>query len=148
MLVGGVVVENDVHDLSGRHLRLNSIQEADELLVTMAVHATADDLAFEHVKSDEQRCCAVALVVVGHRSGAALLHRQAGLGAIKRLDLRFLIDRENDRMSGWIDIEPDDVTQLVDEFRVIGELELLHPMRLKAVSAPNALDGTGTDADD
>src|SRR6266571_4931822 len=64
MLVGGVVVEDDVHDLSGRHLRLNSIQEADELLVTMAVHATADDLAFEHVKSDEQRCCAVALVVV------------------------------------------------------------------------------------
>ena len=75
MLVGGVIVEDDVHDLSGRHLRRNSIQEADELLVTMALHATADDLAFEHVKSGEQRCCAVALVVVGHRSGAALLHR-------------------------------------------------------------------------
>jgi hypothetical protein len=35
-----------VHDLSGRHLRLNSIQEADELVVTTPVHATADDLAF------------------------------------------------------------------------------------------------------
>jgi hypothetical protein len=28
----------------------------------------------------------VPLVIVGHGSGAALLHRQAGLGAIKRLD--------------------------------------------------------------
>src|SRR3954467_3953091 len=38
MLVGSVVVEDHVHELSGRHLRLNSIQEADELLVTMALH--------------------------------------------------------------------------------------------------------------
>ena len=28
---GGVVVEDDVHDLSGGHLRFNSIEEADEL---------------------------------------------------------------------------------------------------------------------
>jgi hypothetical protein len=31
-------------------------------------------------------------------------------------------------MSGWIDIEPDNVTQPVDELWVVGELELLHPM--------------------
>jgi len=104
-------------------------------------------MTFEYVEGGEQRCCAVALEVVGHRSGTTLLHRQARLGAVERLDLRFLIDRENDRMSGWIDIEPDDVTQLVDELWIGGELELLHPMRLKAVSAPNALDGTGADAD-
>ena len=147
MLVGGVVVEDDVHGRFSRHLRFNCIQKADELLVTMALHATADDLAFEHVESGEQRCCPVAFIVVGHRSGAALLHRQTRLGAIQRLDLRFLIDRENDGMSGWINVEPDNVTQLVDELRIVGELELLHFMRLKAVSAPNALDGTGADAD-
>lgn len=80
--------------------------------------------------------CRGALEVVGHRSNAALLHRQARLGAVKRLDLRFLIDRENNRMSGWIDLEPDNVTQRVDELWVVGELELSYPMRLKAVSAP------------
>ena len=31
MLVGGVVVEDHVHDLSSRHLRLNGVEEADEL---------------------------------------------------------------------------------------------------------------------
>src|SRR4051794_11006110 len=49
MLMGGVVVEDDVHELSGGHLCLDSIQEADELLVTMALHAAANDLAFEDV---------------------------------------------------------------------------------------------------
>lgn len=147
VLVGGVVVEDDVHGLFGRHLRFNCIQKANELLVTMALHATADDLAFEHVESGEQRCGTVALIVVGHRSGTALLHRQTRLGAIQRLDLRFLIDREDDGMSGWINVKPDNVTQLVDEFRIVGEFELLQLMRLKAMSAPNALDGTGADAD-
>src|SRR3954454_17118740 len=49
MLMGGVVVEDDVHELSGGHLCLDSIEEADELLVTMALHAAANDLAFEDV---------------------------------------------------------------------------------------------------
>ena len=67
---------------------------------------------------------------------------------VERLDLAFLIDRENDGMDGRIDIEADDVAQLVDKFRVGGELELFHPVRLKAVRAPDALDGTRADIDD
>ena len=69
MLVDGVIVENYVNKLPGRHLSLNGIQEADELLVPMASHTSADDLAFEHVESSEQRRCAMTLVVVGHRTG-------------------------------------------------------------------------------
>ena len=81
-------------------------------------------LALEYVESSEQRCCAMAFVVVGHGPGAALLHRQAGLSAIERLDLRLFVDREDDGMGGWIDIKPDHVAQLVDELRIVGELEL------------------------
>ena len=99
MLVGSVVVEDHVHDFSGRHLRLNGVQEADELLMTMALHASADDLAFEDIESSEQRRCAMALVVVGHRAGAAFLHRQAGLGAVERLDLRLFSSTE--RTMAW-----------------------------------------------
>jgi len=65
MLVGGVVVEDHVHDFFYRHLRLNGVQEADELLVTMALHTLANDLAFEDIESSEQRRGAMALVVVG-----------------------------------------------------------------------------------
>jgi hypothetical protein len=70
VLVDGVIVEDHVNRLSDRHLRLNGIQEADELLMPMALHTSADHLAFEHVESSEPHRCAVALVVVGHRTGA------------------------------------------------------------------------------
>jgi len=36
MLVGGVVVEDRVHQLSGRHGGLDAVQKADELLVAMS----------------------------------------------------------------------------------------------------------------
>jgi hypothetical protein len=51
-------------------------------------------------------------------------------------------------MGGRVDIETDDVAQLVDETRVGGEFELFHPVRLQAVRAPDALDGTRADVDD
>ena len=65
-------------------------------------------------------------VVVGHGAAAALLHRQAGLGAVERLDLALLVDREHDGMRRRIDVEPDDVAQLGGELRVVGQLELAH----------------------
>src|SRR5205814_8529230 len=103
MLVDRVVIDDGVDRLSYGHLGLDGVEEADELLVPMALHVAADDGAVENVvKGGEQRGCAVALVVVGHGPGAALLHRQAGLSAVERLDLALLIDREDDRMGWWI----------------------------------------------
>src|SRR4051794_22155164 len=84
MLVGGVVVEDDVDHLAGRHLGLDRVQEAHELLMAVALHVAADDGPVEDVERSEQGRCAMALVVVGHRAGSAFLHRQAGLGAVER----------------------------------------------------------------
>ena len=60
--------------------------------MAVALHAAADDRAVEHVEGGEQRGRAVALVVVGHGPGPPLLHRQARLGAVERLDLALLVD--------------------------------------------------------
>jgi hypothetical protein len=84
VLVGGVVVEDEVNDLADRHLGLDGIEEADELLMPVALHAAADHHAFQDVQRREQRGGAVALVVMGQGAGAALLHGQAGLGAVER----------------------------------------------------------------
>src|SRR3954470_22529495 len=65
-LVGGVVVEDDVDDLAGRDRRLDGVEEADELLVPVALHAAAEHGPVEHVEGGEQRRRAVALVVMGH----------------------------------------------------------------------------------
>ena len=132
--------------LSGRHRGLDGVEEADELLVAVAGHVAADDGAVEHVQRGEERGGAVPLVVVGHRAGAALLHRQPGLGAVERLDLALLVDREHDGVRRRVEIEPDHVAQLRDEPRIVRELELPNPVRLEAMGAPDALDRTDADA--
>ena len=140
MLVGGVVVDDGVDRLPRRNLSFDDIEEADELLMAMALHVAADHRAVEDVHRGEQRRRSVPLVVVRHGSGAALLQRQSGLGAVQRLNLALLVDRQDDGVRGRIDIEPDDVAQFVDEARIVGQLELAHPVRLKAVGAPDALN--------
>ena len=146
MLMDGVVVEDNVDQLAGRNLRFNGVEEADELLMTVTLHVAADDRTVEDVERSDQGRGAVALVVVGHGSGATLLHRQAGLSAVERLDLALLVNRKHDGVRRRIDIEPDDITQLGDKIRIIGQLELAHPMWLKPVGAPDALDGAEADA--
>ncbi len=89
MLVGSIVVENDVDRLVVGHLGVDGVEEANELLMTMTLHVAADDGAVEHVEGGKQRGCTVPLVVVGHCAEPALLHRQARLGAVERLDLAF-----------------------------------------------------------
>ena len=64
VLVGGVVVEDGVDQLAGRHGALDGVEEADELLVPVPRHALADDAAVDHVQRREQGRRAVADVVV------------------------------------------------------------------------------------
>ena len=139
MLVGGVVVDDGVDAFPCRDLRLDGVEEADEFLMPVALHVAADDGAVEHVERGEQRRRAVALVVVGHRSGAARLHRQSRLGAVERLDLALLVDREDDGMGGRIDVEADDVLEFLGELRVVRQLERPDAMRRELVRLQDAL---------
>src|SRR6516165_967628 len=97
MLVGCVIVDDRMDLLTLGDLRVDLIEEADELLMPMALHIAADDGAVENVERGEQcRRRAVALVVVRHRPGAPRLHRQSRLSAVEGLDLALLVDREYD----------------------------------------------------
>ncbi len=77
---------------------IDDIEEANELLMAMTPHTLAEDLALKDIESREQGGDAMPLVIVGHGSGATLLHRQSRLGAVQSLDLAFLIDRQHDSM--------------------------------------------------
>jgi hypothetical protein len=55
------------------------------------------------------------------------------LGAVERLDLALLVDREDDRMGGWIDVEADDVFEFLGELRVVRQLERADAMRRELV---------------
>ena len=64
VLVGCVVIQNGMDELAGGHGGLHPIEEADELLMPMALHALADDRAVEHVQCCEQRGRSVSDIVM------------------------------------------------------------------------------------
>src|SRR5438046_2950385 len=72
---------------------------------------------------------------------------EAGLGAVESLDLAFLVDRDDDGMSGRVHIEADDIFDLVGEGRVVGFLEAADPVGLETVGLPDALHGAQADTD-
>ena len=64
MLVRAVIVHDQMKVETGRSLGVDLFEKADELLMPMARHAVADDLAVEHAEGGKQRRRAVAFVVV------------------------------------------------------------------------------------
>src|ERR1700723_262895 len=145
VLVSGIVVDDHMHRLLLGHLGINDVEEADELLMAMALHTLADDLAFQHIKRCEQRRDAMTLVVVCDGASTSLLHRQPRLGAVQRLDLAFLIDRENDGVVGRVDVEADDLFELGRKLGIVGQLEPADQMRPQAMSTPDPLHRTDAD---
>ena len=48
----------------------------------------------------------IALVVIGHRAGAPLVHRRTGFGTVQRLNLAFGVDAENRGLVQQIELSP------------------------------------------
>lgn len=65
MFVGSIVVEDDVDGLLRWNSFLDGVEEADELLMTMALHIPADHLTYEHVEGSEECGGAVILGRIG-----------------------------------------------------------------------------------
>jgi hypothetical protein len=97
----------------------------------MALHTPTDHLTFEHIEGSKQRGGTVTLVIMGHGAGAPLLHRQARLCTVQRLDLALFIDGQNYGMGRRVDIEADNVARLCRELRVVRELECADAVWLK-----------------
>ena len=77
-----------------------------ELLMPVAFVKVPDDFALQQIQRGEQRGRSVPFVVVGHGSAAALLQRQAGLGAVQRLDLALFVDTSTIALSGGFRYRP------------------------------------------
>ena len=97
----------------------------------------ADDLAGGEVQRGVEAGGAGAFVVVGGALGGAREHRQDRRGAVERLDLGLLIDAQHDGALGRVEVEPDDVADLLDEQRVLGELPRLLAVRLQPERLPD-----------
>jgi hypothetical protein len=134
MFVGGVIVEDGVDHFAGRHGAVDGIKKADEFLVGMALHAAAVHDAVEGIEGGEQGDGAVPFVVVPQGSALAGFHREPRLGAVERPDLRFLVDREHDRVGWRMHIEADDIYHLLGQSRVGEALEGAQATRLSRLA--------------
>src|SRR5712671_5694321 len=103
------IVHDDVNVEIGGHMLFDGVEEAAEFLRPVARHAFADDGSGLYVEGGKQRGRPVPLVVMGVPFGLPGSHREQRLGAIQRLDLRFLIDAEHQRVVRRVEIEADNV---------------------------------------
>lgn len=141
VLVGAVVVHDQVQLQILGHLLVDPSQEAEELLMTVAGLALSDHCTGGHIQRREQRGGAVADVVVGDALHVAQAHRQQRLGAVQCLDLRLLVNAEHHRLDGRVQVQARDVADLLDKERIGGDLEVLLPVGLDRESLQPAVDG-------
>ena len=122
MLVGAVVVENQMNvHVHGNGL-IDLAQKAQALLVAMAWLALGDHLAGGHIQRREEGCGAVANDVVGDALDLLQAHGKQRLSPVQRLNLRLLFNAEHNRLVGRIQVEANNVADL---FKKNGSVESL-----------------------
>ena len=94
-----------------------------------------------NIEGGKQCRGAVADIIVGDAFDIAESHRQHRLGAIERLNLALLIDRQHNRVVGRVQVEADHIAHLFDEEGVGGELETLAAVRLQRKELKDPVDG-------
>ena len=101
--------------------------------MTVANHVAGPD-----IEGGEQRCRAMARIVVRPALDLPWPHRQERRATIQGLNLTFLVDAQDERARRRMKVEPDDVAHLLDEQRILRERERLGAMRLQRKGLPNA----------
>ena len=91
VLVGGVIVGDQMDVETRRGLAVDDLEEGEPLLVAVALGDAGDQLTLQIVERGKQGERPVADIVVGLGFDVADPQRQTRLRALKRLALRFLI---------------------------------------------------------
>ena len=79
-------------------------------------------------------------VIIRSTLGLSGTHGQDRLAPIEGLDLRFLIDAQNQRFVGRVEVQTHNVAHLVDEQWVTRDLESLATVGLECKSSPDPTD--------
>jgi len=121
--MGGIVIHDDMDIEPFGDLSIDFFEEVQELGRPMTLVAFADDEPRGHIECGKQRGRTMPHVAVRATFGYARHHRQDRLLAIECLDLALLIDAEDKGSVGRGKIKADDIAHLVDEQRIVRQLE-------------------------
>ncbi len=131
VFVSGVVIDDQLNGSVFLRQFVNDARETQPFLMAMAIVARRDNAPIERIERGEQSRCSVPLIVMGHRAATTFLERQTRLNAVQGLYLALLIDAQNYRMLGWIQIEADNVGELLGKLRIGAHFESARQMGLR-----------------
>jgi len=133
MLVGGIVVDDQMNVEMLGHDLIDALEELQKLLVTMACLALSEDGPGRDIQGGKQSRGAMANVVMRH----PLLHNPGpsatpagcdlGLGSATSHRPRA---QSRNRVIGRIQIKPHHIAYLLNKERIAGQLEALAAVRL------------------
>src|SRR4051812_26196420 len=135
--VGLEVVEDDMN-LAPAMARHDAVHEIEELDAAPALVVARCNLAIGDVEGGEQGRGAVPHVVVRPAAdGAPVRQSQIALNAFERLDMWLLIDGDDQRALGRVEVEPNDLGRLGGKFGIVadaprfapGQIDLLRPQK-------------------
>ena len=121
----------------GRNLTVDEVEKLSEFYGTVLVCHLGEDFAGSDVQGGEEVAGPVAFVVVCTSSRCAGKERKDRGGAVEGLYLGLLVDTEHGCGIGWELVQTYEVTDLLDEQRVIRQFELVFEPRLDPESPPN-----------
>jgi len=140
MLVGGVVVDDQMNSKTFWHGLIDALEELKKLLMTMTCLALGQDSAGGDIEGGKQGGGAVANVVVGYTFHVSKSHGEHRLGPVEGLNLGLLIDGEHDRMVRRVQIETYHISHFFNKEWIAGQLEVLAAVRLNGECSEDAMD--------
>ena len=140
-LVGGVVVQDPMDGQVWGDRGVQMLEKLVELLRPMAPVQGPHNLPCIVMESSEQARRPMPGVIVAPPVGGPGEEQHDGRHPVQGLDRRLLIDAEDHRALGAIQIEPDHVANLVHQERVRRELEGLRSVRWEPESPPDPTHG-------
>src|SRR5271168_3060969 len=101
-------------------LPVDGPQEAQKLVMAVALHALSDHRAGGDIERGKQGSGAMALVIMRHGAGSTLFSSAAPagcarLGAVERLDLALLVNAEHQGSVRRVEVEADDIPLRANE---------------------------------
>jgi hypothetical protein len=118
-----------------RHRLVDGVENSAKILGRVTRPAHAHHPAGADIQSGKQIRCAMANVIVRVTLNLTGAHGQDRGGGRSGLDLGLLVHAQRQRPIRWVEIEPNNVADLVDEERIARELEGLPAMGLQRESA-------------
>ena len=119
----------------------NPVALSDPLGAWLAGYAGICRGRGDDVECRKQGRRAVAHIVMGHSLRVAQAHGQHRLGAVQYLYLRLFVYTQHHGLVRRMEVQADNVADLLDKARIVGQLERALSVRLHAEQVEPPLDG-------